>query len=102
MMRHPPRSTLFPYTTLFRSNFYTEDTEGRPVYDSTIVDRIFDAYQEAGTRPLVELGFMPEALTTGPPPYRHNFPKNFATAWSYPPKDYAKWAELVFQFARSE
>src|SRR5439155_17025144 len=58
------------------------------------------SYQEAGTRPLVELGFMPEALTTGPPPYRHNFPKNFATAWSYPPKDYAKWAELVFQFAK--
>lgn len=82
------------------TNFYTEDAQGRPVYDSTIVDRIFDAYQEAGTRPLVELGFMPEALTTGPPPYRHNFPKNFATAWSYPPKDYAKWAELVFQFAK--
>src|SRR3712207_8839298 len=24
MIRRPPRSTLFPYTTLFRSNFLTE------------------------------------------------------------------------------
>ena len=82
------------------TNAYTEDPRGRPMYDWTIVDRIFDAYQEVGARPLVEIGFMPEALTTGPPPYRHNFPIDFATGWSYPPKDYAKWAELVFQFAK--
>ena len=25
MIRRPPRSTLFPYTTLFRSNFSLED-----------------------------------------------------------------------------
>src|SRR5687768_17679655 len=24
MIRRPPRSTLFPYTTLFRSNYYSE------------------------------------------------------------------------------
>ena len=82
------------------TNVYTEDPRAKPVYDWTIVDRIFDAYRESGTRPLVELGFMPEALTTGPPPYRHSFPKDFATGWSYPPKDYAKWSELVFQFAK--
>ncbi|PYT78860.1 MAG: beta-xylosidase [Acidobacteria bacterium] len=82
------------------TNAYTEDPRGQPVYDWTIVDRIFDAYQEVGARPLVEIGFMPEALTTGPPPYRHNFPKDFATGWSYPPKDYVKWAELVSQFAK--
>src|SRR5947207_7883313 len=29
MIRRPPRSTLFPYTTLFRSVF--EDLQGRPV-----------------------------------------------------------------------
>jgi len=82
------------------TNVYTEDPQGRPAYDWRIVDRIFDAYQEAGTRPLVEIGFMPEALTAGPPPYQHSFPKDFATGWSYPPKDYAKWTELVFRFAK--
>src|SRR3712207_8593007 len=27
MIRRPPRSTLFPYTTLFRSSFFPHDTE---------------------------------------------------------------------------
>src|SRR2546429_9812339 len=27
MIRRPPRSTLFPYTTLFRSSFLAEDVE---------------------------------------------------------------------------
>ena len=83
------------------TNVYTEDAQGHPVYDWTIVDRIFDAYHDAGVRPLVELGFMPQALTTGPAPYRHNFPHGpIFTGWSYPPKDYAKWGELVFRFAQ--
>jgi xylan 1,4-beta-xylosidase len=50
---------------------------------------------------LVEIGFMPEALSTHPQPYRHNFPNGSVfTGWAYPPKDYQKWAELVFQFAK--
>jgi xylan 1,4-beta-xylosidase len=83
------------------TNAYTEDANGNPVYDWTIVDRIFDAYRDAGVRPLVEIGFMPEAMTTGPAPYRHSFPKGSVfTGWSYPPKDYMKWGELVFRFAQ--
>ncbi|HUE41974.1 MAG TPA: hypothetical protein VMP12_00355, partial [Candidatus Sulfotelmatobacter sp.] len=32
---------------------------------------------------------------------RHTFPKgNIFTGWTYPPKDYAKWSELVFRFAQ--
>jgi xylan 1,4-beta-xylosidase len=82
------------------TNAYTEDASGKPTYNWTIVDRIFDAYRDAGVRPLVEIGFMPEAMTTGPAPYRHSFPKGSVfTGWSYPPKDYAKWSELVFHFA---
>src|SRR3712207_7769720 len=30
MMRRPPRSTLFPYTTLFRSGMRAGDRGGRP------------------------------------------------------------------------
>jgi xylan 1,4-beta-xylosidase len=83
------------------TNAYTEDATGKPIYDWTIVDRIFDAYRDAGVRPLVEIGFMPETMTTGPAPYRHSFPKgNVFTGWSYPPKDYEKWGELVFRFAQ--
>src|SRR6202011_2004068 len=71
------------------------------VYDWTIVDEIFDAYRAVGVKPLLEIGFMPEALSTHPTPYRHNFPNGSVfTGWAYPPKDYAKWSELVFQFVR--
>jgi xylan 1,4-beta-xylosidase len=78
------------------TNAYTEDAQGRPVYNWVITDRIFDAYKGAHVRPLVEIGFMPEALSTHPEPYRHSFPKDSVfTGWSYPPKDYAKWSALV-------
>src|SRR5688572_31375722 len=34
MLRRPPRSTLFPYTTLFRSVFRTPEVVVRDVYTS--------------------------------------------------------------------
>src|SRR5437763_9253996 len=84
------------------TNAYTEDINGRPVYDWTIVDRIMDAYLERKMRPLVEIGFMPEALSAKPRPYKHAWEpgRDYAeifTGWAYPPKDYAKWSELVYQ-----
>jgi len=80
------------------TNAYTEDASGRPVYDWKIVDKIFDTYLELGAKPLVEIGFMPEALSTHPEPYRHNFPNGeLFIGWTYPPKDYEKWRELVYQ-----
>jgi xylan 1,4-beta-xylosidase len=83
------------------TNVYTEDASGRPIYDWKIVDRIFDTFHDSGLKPLVELGFMPEALSTHPEPYRHNFPNgSIYTGWAYPPKDYPKFAELVFQFTK--
>ena len=83
------------------TNAYTEDSAGKPVYDWKIVDRIFDTFHEKGITPLVEVGFMPEALSTHPQPYKHDFPNgNIFTGWAYPPKDYAKWEELVYQFAK--
>ena len=55
------------------TNAYTEDAAGRPIYDWTIVDRIFDTYVQRKMKPLVEIGFMPEALSTQPQPYRHDW-----------------------------
>ncbi len=78
------------------TNVYTEKPDGTPVYDWTITDRIFDTFKETGVRPLVEVGFMPEALSTHPQPYRHDFPKgDVFTGWAYPPRDYDKWSALV-------
>lgn len=82
------------------TNAYTEDAAGHPAYDWKIVDRILETQLQAGAKPFVEIGFMPEALSTHSEPYRHNWPKGkLETGWAYPPKDYAKWAELVRQWA---
>ncbi len=83
------------------TNAYTEDASGNPIYNWQIVNRIFDTFQQSAVKPLVEIGFMPEALSTHPEPYRHNFPNgSIYTGWAYPPKDYQKWAELVFQLTK--
>ena len=85
------------------TNAYTEDENGNPVYDWTIVDKIFDTYIERGMKPFAQIGFMPEALSSRPSPYRHFWKPGAAyndiyTGWAYPPKDYNKWAELVYQW----
>ena len=86
------------------TNAYTEDKKGNPIYDWTIVDQILSSYVEYGMRPLVELGFMPKALSTNPEPYQHAWSSKgeFWTGWTYPPKDYEKWAELVYQLVLHE
>lgn len=85
------------------TNMYTEDEAGRPVYSWDIIDRIFDTYIDRGMHPLVEIGFMPEALTSKAGPYAHHWQpgdnyNDIYTAWTAPPKDYEKWAELVYQW----
>jgi xylan 1,4-beta-xylosidase len=87
------------------TNIYTEDADGNPIYDFTIVDEIFDTYIARGVRPFVQLGFMPEAMSTHPQPYQHSWHpgakyEEIMTGWSYPPKDYAKWGELAYQWAK--
>ena len=49
------------------TNVFTRDANGRPVYDFKIIDQIFDAYKQAGVRPMVELGFMPKDLAAEVP-----------------------------------
>jgi xylan 1,4-beta-xylosidase len=83
------------------TNAYSEDAQGRPIYNWLIVDRIFDTYLARGVKPYVEIGFMPEALSTKPQPYQHDWRPgsgDLRTGWAYPPKDYGKWEELVFQW----
>jgi xylan 1,4-beta-xylosidase len=87
------------------TNAYTEDAHGRPVYRWHIVDSIFDVYVRRGMRPLAEIGFMPEALSIHPQPYRHHWKPgtpydSVYTGWAYPPNDYKKWGELVYRWVR--
>ncbi len=87
------------------TNAYTEDANGNPVYNWKIVDSIFDTYVQRGMKPIAEIGFMPEALSSKPQPYKHNWEpgnkyNNIFTGWAYPPKDYKKWATLVYEWVK--
>ena len=87
------------------TNAYTEDANGNPIYNWKIVDSIFDTYVKRGMKPLAEIGFMPEALSTHPEPYQHHFKPgtNYGTiftGWTYPPSDYKKWSNLVYEWVK--
>ncbi|MEH3114541.1 GH39 family glycosyl hydrolase [Pedobacter terrae] len=87
------------------TNAYTEDAQGNPVYNWKIVDQIFDTYVKRGIKPLAQIGFMPEALSTKPLPYQHKWKPGapydeILTGWAYPPKDYKKWGNLVYEWVK--
>jgi xylan 1,4-beta-xylosidase len=87
------------------TNAYTEDDKGNAVYNWAIVDSIFDTYIQNGMRPIAEIGFMPEALSIKPQPYRHYWKPGHPydeiyTGWAYPPKDYKKWGTLVHEWVK--
>jgi len=89
------------------TNAYTEDKDGNPIYHWALVDNIIDSYLKSGVRPYLQIGFMPEAMSSARPgtPYRHSWRPGFAYGlieggWNAPPKDYAKWGELVYQWTK--
>jgi xylan 1,4-beta-xylosidase len=87
------------------TNAYSEDASRKPIYNWRIVDSIFDTYVQRGMKPLAEIGFMPEALSTNPQPYKHNWEprnkySNIFTGWSYPPNDYKKWSDLIYEWVK--
>ncbi|MDB5246608.1 MAG: beta-xylosidase [Segetibacter sp.] len=87
------------------TNAYTEDAKGNPVYNWRIIDSIFDTFIARGMKPIAQVGFMPEALSTKPQPYRHHWTPDakyneIFTGWAYPPKDYVKFAKLVNEWVK--
>lgn len=81
------------------TNVYTEDSAGNPVYSWSLTDGIMDAITDSGAFPFVELGLMPQALSTHPDPYPNSSPTMLDGGSVYPPKDYEKWASLVRAWA---
>ncbi|EGF92892.1 beta-xylosidase [Asticcacaulis biprosthecium C19] len=89
------------------TNAYTEDAQGNPVYNWTVVDHIIDTYLARGVKPYLQIGFTPQAMSSAPEgtPYQHTWRPGFAydliaTGWVWPPKDYEKWEELVYQWTK--
>ncbi|MFZ3218221.1 MAG: hypothetical protein WA192_19390 [Candidatus Acidiferrales bacterium] len=74
---------------------YDEDASGKPLYNFSYVDQIYDGLRQAGVRPFIELSFMPRKLAASNDLHVFWYRPNVS-----PPKDYAKWGELVSQLAR--
>ena len=89
------------------TNIYTEDPDGRPVYDYETVDRILDIWLQNNCIPFFELGFMPKDLAD--PREAENgisYSAGYGSVgeyqlrgWCQPPKDYGKWYDLIFRLA---
>jgi xylan 1,4-beta-xylosidase len=100
-LRETKRITGFEYVrfhAIFHDEVgvYDEDASGKPIYNFSYVDQIYDGLLENKVRPFVELSFMPKKLTSDPNAL-HPFwyKQNIA-----PPKDWAKWDQLIEAFAR--
>ena len=100
-LREVKRITDFEYIrfhAIFHDEIglYDEDKDGKPVYNFSYVDQIYDGMLENKVRPFIELSFMPEKLTSDPNA-KHAFwyKQNVA-----PPKDWGKWEQLVESFTR--
>ena len=75
---------------------YDEDESGKPIYNFTYVDQIYDGLLERGVRPFVEISFMPYKLASDPKAIHPFWYKQNVS----PPKDYAKWDALMRAFAQ--
>ena len=70
------------------TNVYREDAAGKPVYDITVLDAIFDEFKAAGVTPMVELGFMPKDMASGTNDYQVHYPgRTTSGSVQSPPKD---------------
>ncbi len=74
---------------------YDEDAQGKPVYNFSYVDQIYDGLLENGVKPYVELSFMPRKLAANLTP--HPF---WYKPLPSPPKHPAKWSALIQAFTQ--
>ena len=74
---------------------YDEDKQGRPIYNFSYVDQIYDGLLENNVRPFVELSFMPRKLAAADRPHAFWYKPIVS-----PPKNYSRWHELIYQFAK--
>ena len=75
-------------------NAYREEN-GKPVYDFTRIDAVYDAILQINMKPFVEIGFMPHDLAS------HDKTIFYWKGNGSPPKDYGKWADFIAAFTRN-
>ena len=100
-LRETKRITGFEYVrfhAIFHDEVgvYDEDASGKPIYNFSYVDQIYDGLLENKVRPFVELSFMPKKLTSDPNAlHAFWYKQNVA-----PPKDWQKWDQFIEAFTK--
>jgi xylan 1,4-beta-xylosidase len=74
---------------------YGVDAKGRPIYNFTYVDQIYDGLLAQGVRPFVELSFMPPELAK-----RQQTMGFWYDPIVAPPKKWGDWSDLIRHFAQ--
>ena len=88
------------------TNAYTEDEDGRPVHDFTVIDQMLDVWLSLGLKPFFEIGFMPRDLADtrfvekGTEYSLHAMGDYRRFGYAAPPKDYQKWYDLVYALVK--
>ncbi len=100
-LRETQRVTGFEYIrfhAIFQDEIglYAEDKDGKPQYNFSYVDQIYDGLLENKVRPFIELSFMPKQLTSDANAVHAFFYKQNVA----PPKDWDKWEQLIEAFTR--
>ncbi|MDE6108332.1 MAG: helix-turn-helix domain-containing protein, partial [Oscillospiraceae bacterium] len=72
---------------------YSQDSDGKPVYNFAYIDKVFDFLLGAGLRPLIQLGFMPRLLAKET---QHLLFNSLISE----PRHNEEWAALVAAFTR--
>ena len=100
-LRETKRITGFEYVRFHaifhdEAGLYDEDNGGRPVYNFSYIDQIYDGLLQNHVRPFIELSFMPKKLASDPGAlHAFWYKQNVA-----PPKDGDKWEQLIENFSR--
>ncbi len=74
---------------------YHVNAQGKPFYNYSYVDEIYDGLLKQGIRPFVELSFMPPALASTPA--RQGF---WYHPYVSPPKSWSAWSQMIEHLAR--
>ena len=100
-LRTVKAATGFKYVR-FHGIFHDEvglfdlDAQGKPVYNFSYIDQIYDGLLQNGVKPFVELSFTPKKLASDPAALHAFWYKQNVS----PPKDYGMWDDMIRQFTR--
>jgi xylan 1,4-beta-xylosidase len=76
--------------------FFDLDASGKPIYNFSYIDQIYDGLLANGVRPFVELSFTPKKLASDPAALHAFWYKQNVS----PPKDYALWDGMIAAFTQ--